>query len=61
MEELKKIELTDEAIKLLTMSIKNHMSWYEKRIPLFAKQSTKDHCWEQIGKLQTLLNYLKSI
>ena len=60
-ESLKKIELTSNALFLLTGCIKREIQRYEELYKHIKEDRHLEPCLKRIGELQTLLNYLKSI
>ena len=61
MEELKKIELTDEAITLLQICIEDRLAMLNEWSITANEKLVADRATLQSLKLRTLLNYLKSL
>lgn len=61
MEELKKIELTDEAITLIEICIEDRLAMLNEWSITANEEFVADRATLQSLKLRTLLNYLKSI
>lgn len=61
MEELKKIELTDEAITLLEICIEDRLAMLNEWSITANEDLVADRATLQILKLKTLLNYLNSL